>query len=83
MKSLIEVAEFNEGHRYAEFNKKTDRTAEYGLAGLIAVGVGAKLGLFAKLWVFILAAKKFIIAGLVAVGGFLGRLFGKKKDASA
>jgi hypothetical protein len=49
MNSLIEIAEFNESYRYAQFNKKTDRTAEYGLAGLIAVGVGAKLGLFAKL----------------------------------
>jgi len=83
MNSLIEIAEFNESYRYAQFNKKTDRTAEYGLAGLIAVGVGAKLGLFAKLWVIILAAKKAILAGLVAIGGFLARLFGKKKDASA
>jgi uncharacterized membrane-anchored protein len=83
MKPLIEIAEFNEGHRYAEFNSKTDRMAEYGLGALIAGGVAAKLGLFAKIGVFLLAIKKFLIIGLVALGGFIARLFGKKKDASA
>ena len=83
MKPLIGVAEFNEGHRYAEFNSKTDRLAEYGLGALIAGGVAAKLGLFAKLGALLLAFKKFVIIGLVAVGGFVAKLFGKKKDAAA
>ena len=82
MRPLIEVAEFNEGYRYGEFNAKTDRMAEYGLAALIAAGVGAKLGLFAKLGVFLLAMKKFIIIGLVALGAFLKRLFGKKDETA-
>ena len=82
MRPLIDVAEFNEGYRYAEFNAKTDRMAEYGLAALIAAGVGAKLGLFAKLGVFLLAMKKFIIIGLVALGAFLKRLFGKKDETA-
>jgi uncharacterized membrane-anchored protein len=80
MKPLLEAAEFNGGYRYAEFNKKTDRLAEYGLGGLIAVGVAAKLGLFGKLFAMLLAAKKVIIMGVIAIGGFLARLFGKKKD---
>jgi uncharacterized membrane-anchored protein len=83
MRPLIDVAEFTEGYRYAEFNSKTDRTAEYGLGALIAAGVGAKLGLFAKLGVWLLALKKFIIIGVVAIGGFIAKLFGKKKDAAA
>jgi uncharacterized membrane-anchored protein len=82
MKPLIRVAEFNEGHRYAEFNSKTDRMAEYGLGALIAGGVAAKLGLFAKLGALLLAFKKFIIIGLVAVGGLVAKLLGKKKDAA-
>jgi len=82
MRPLIEVAEFNEGYRYGEFNAKTDRVAEYGLAALIAAGVGAKLGLFAKLGVFLLAMKKFIIIGIVALGAFLKRLFGKKDETA-
>jgi uncharacterized membrane-anchored protein len=82
MKPLIGVAEFNEGHRYAEFNSKTDRMAEYGLGALIAGGVAAKLGLFGKLFALLVAFKKFIIIGLVAAGGFVAKLLGKKKDAA-
>ena len=82
MKPLIGVAEFNEGYRYAEFNSKTDRLAEYGLGALIAGGIAAKLGLFAKLGALLLAFKKIVFIGLVAAGGFVAKLFGKKKDAS-
>jgi len=82
MRPLIEVAEFNPGFRYAEYNSKTDRLAEYGLGALIAGGVAAKLGLFAKLGALLLAFKKFILVGLVAISAFLKRLFGKKKDAA-
>jgi uncharacterized membrane-anchored protein len=83
MRPLIDVAEFNEGYRYGDFDAKTDRVAEYGLGALIAAGVGAKLGLFAKLGAFLLAFKKFIIIGLVALGGMLLKLLGKKKDDAA
>jgi uncharacterized membrane-anchored protein len=83
MRPLIDVAEFNEGYRYAEFNPKTDRMAEYGLGALIAGTLAAKAGLFAKLGVFLLAFKKFIIIGLVAAGGLIAKLFGKKKDEAA
>jgi len=82
MRALIEVAEFNQGQRYADFNSKTDRTAEYGLATLIAAGVGAKLGLFAKIGAWLLAFKKFVIMAVVAIGAFVGKLFGRKKDAT-
>lgn len=83
MKPLIEVAEFNEGHRYADFNSSTDRMAEYGLGALIAGGVAAKMGLFAKLGALLIAFKKFIFMALIAIGAFIGKLFGKKKDANA
>ena len=83
MRPLIDVAEFNEGYRYAEFDSKTDRMAEYGLGALIVAGVGAKLGLFAKLGALLLAFKKFIIIGIVALGGFIGKIFGRKKDEAA
>jgi uncharacterized membrane-anchored protein len=83
MKPLIDVAQFNEGYRYAEFNSKTDRVAEYGLGALIAGGVAAKLGLFGKLAALLVAFKKFIIIGLIAVGGLVAKLLGKKKDISA
>jgi uncharacterized membrane-anchored protein len=83
MRPLIDVAEFNEGYRYADFNAKTDRMAEYGLGALIAAGVGAKLGLFAKLGALLLAFKKFVIIGVIALGGLIAKMFGKKKDEAA
>jgi len=82
MRSLIDVAEFNDGYRYAEYNPKTDKLAEYGLGALIAGGVAAKLGLFGKLFALIIAAKKVLIAGAIALFGFIARLF-KKKDSAA
>ncbi|MEJ0086303.1 MAG: DUF2167 domain-containing protein [Pseudomonadota bacterium] len=82
MRPLLEAAEFNTGHRYAEFNKSTDRMAEYGLGALIATGVAAKLGLFGKLLALLLAAKKVIIVAVLAIGGYVAKLFGKKKDAN-
>ena len=83
MRPLIEIAEFNEGYRYAEFNPKTDRMAEYGLGALIAGGVAAKLGLFGKLFALLLAFKKFVIIGLIAIGGFVAKMLGRKKDEAA
>jgi uncharacterized membrane-anchored protein len=43
MRPLLEVAEFSEGYRYAEFNAKTDRMAEYGLGALIAGAAATNL----------------------------------------
>lgn len=80
MGPLIQVAEFNEGQRYADFNPKTDRLAEYGLGALIAGTVAGKLGLFAKLGVFLLAFKKVIFGVVIALGAGLFKFFGKKKD---
>jgi uncharacterized membrane-anchored protein len=82
MRSLIDVAEFNEGYRYAEYNPKTDKLAEYGLGALIAGGVAAKLGLFGKLFAFLVAFKKVLIAGAVAAFGIIAKLF-RKKDSAA
>jgi uncharacterized membrane-anchored protein len=80
MGPLIEVAEFNAGQRYADYNPKTDRLAEYGLGALIAGTVAGKLGLFAKLGAFLLAFKKVIIGAVIALGAGLVKFFGRKKD---
>jgi uncharacterized membrane-anchored protein len=79
MQELLRAAAFNEGYRYEEFNEDTDRSAAYGLAALVAGGVAAKAGLFAKLGALLLAFKKFIVIGLMALGSFLTRLFRGRK----
>jgi len=78
MPSILAVTEFTKGNRYEDFDSKTDHMAEYGLAALVAGGVAAKMGLFAKLGVLLLAFKKFIVIGVVAIGAFLKKLFSKK-----
>jgi uncharacterized membrane-anchored protein len=78
--AIISMVNFNDGNRYADFDPKVDKVATYGIAALVAGGIAAKLGLFKLLWVFILAAKKFIIIGAVAVSAWVKKLFNRKKD---
>jgi uncharacterized membrane-anchored protein len=75
---ILAMVNFNDGNRYADFDPKVDKVATYGLAALVAGGIAAKLGLFKLVWVFILAAKKFIIIGCVAIGAWFKKTFGKK-----
>ncbi len=78
MKQVTAVTEFTNGNRYADYNDKTDAVAAYGLAGLVAGGVAAKLGLFAKLFAVLLAFKKLVAVGLLAAGASIAKLFGRK-----
>jgi uncharacterized membrane-anchored protein len=76
---ILSMVDFSDGHRYANFDSKTDKVATYGIAALVAGGIAAKLGLLKWLWVVILAAKKFIIIGIVALVASLKKVFGKAK----
>lgn len=78
MKQVTAFTEFTPGNTYADFNSTTDKTAEYGIAALVAGGAAAKLGLFGKLFAFLLVFKKFLIIGLGALGIGLFKLFGRK-----
>lgn len=79
MPKVLEMTEFNDGERYTDYNSKTDKVAAYGIGALVAGGIAAKAGLFAKLGVLLLGLKKVIMVGVVAIGGFFARLFGRKK----
>ena len=74
---LLAMVDFQEGHRYVDFDPSKDKYAAYGLAALVAGGVAAKAGLLKGLIAAILAAKKLIIVGVVALGAFIKRLFGR------
>jgi uncharacterized membrane-anchored protein len=82
--TLARSADFTPGARYADF-KSGDDTAGYGIAGLVAAGLGVvaikKLGLLAVILVF---AKKFlvlIVAAFAALGARFRKLFGlRRKD---
>jgi uncharacterized membrane-anchored protein len=78
MQQVLPMAEFDSGHRYADFNPKTDKLAAYGLAALVAGGIAAKTGLLAKIGLMLLAAKKLVIVGFLAVVAFVKKIFGGK-----
>lgn len=75
---------FEPGAAYTDYNASTDKTAEYGLAGLVAggavVAAASKLGLFAV----ILKFAKLIIIGVIALGAgavaFFRKMVGRKHD---
>jgi uncharacterized membrane-anchored protein len=64
---ILAAVNFQDGHRYADFNESTDKVATYGLAALVAGGIAAKAGFFKGLIVAALAMKKFLIIGLIAL----------------
>jgi uncharacterized membrane-anchored protein len=82
LQTVTAFTEFNPGNRYADFDAKTDKVAEYGLAALVAGGVAAKLGFFGKLFGLLLAFKKLIFIGVAAAGAGFFKLFGRKKEAA-
>jgi uncharacterized membrane-anchored protein len=78
---ILGMVAFQQGNTYAEYDSRVDKIAAYGIAGLIAGGVLAKVGFFKALLLGILAFKKVVIVGALAVFGaisaFFKRLFGK------
>jgi uncharacterized membrane-anchored protein len=81
MAKVLPMANFDAGHRYADY-KSGDKTAAYGLAALVAGGVAAKTGLFAKLGLLLLSLKKGIVVVFLAIAAGFKKVVGffKKKD---
>jgi uncharacterized membrane-anchored protein len=76
-KTMLAGFEFKQGHRYAEF-RAGDKTAAYGLTGLIVGGGTAalvKTGAFKWIW-------KALVAGFLAVSAFVKKLFSRNKTAA-
>ncbi|NWE75478.1 DUF2167 domain-containing protein [Pseudomonas yamanorum] len=76
---VLAFTNFTDGNLYTDFNPKTDKLATYGLAALVAGGIAAKAGLFAKIGIFLLAAKKFLVIGVVALFAVIRKLFNRNK----
>lgn len=79
MPTVLAMTDFDAGQRYADYNPRTDKLAAYGIATLVAGGIAAKAGLFAKLGMLLLALKKFIIVGLAAAAAAFRKLFKRKQ----
>jgi len=74
---VLGMVAFNDGHKYSDFNSSTDKIAAWTIGGLVAGKILAKAGL----WVVIAKFFKFIIAGIVLIGGAIWRFItGRKKQ---
>lgn len=81
--AMADLAAFNPGHRYSDFDPKTDKVAAYGLAGLVAGGaVAKKLGLMGFLILFLKKGWIIIIAALAFGRRFISGFFGRKSQSS-
>jgi uncharacterized membrane-anchored protein len=80
MQKVLPKVDFTDGNRYADFNPSTDKLATYGVAALVAGGVAAKMGFFKTILFALLAAKKFLIIGVVALVAAISKFF-KGKDS--
>lgn len=76
---ILAMVDFSAGHRYADYTPGTDKLATYGLAALVAGGIAAKTGLLKGLFLGLLAMKKFLIVGVIAVAALLKKLFSGPK----
>jgi uncharacterized membrane-anchored protein len=80
--AVMGMPEFKSGWRYADYVPGADKVAAYGIGGLIAGKLLAKVGILALVLAFL---KKGFVLVLVAVGGlwrFVVRLFrGKREEA--
>lgn len=75
---IVGLVAFNSGHTYAEYDKSTDKKADYSLAGLVVGGaVAAKL--LAKGGFLVVLAKfgKLLIIPIIAIVAWLKNKFGK------
>ncbi len=79
---ILSMVDFKEGSRYADFDPKVDKVAAYGIAALVAGGIAAKLGFFKLLIPALLAAKKFIVIGVIALVTFVKKIF-RRNDRAA
>jgi uncharacterized membrane-anchored protein len=73
--ALLAAVDFNGGHRYTDYLPGKDKAATYGLAGLVLGATAAKAGFFKLLWVGILAFKKVIVVGAIALFALIKRFF--------
>ena len=72
---ILKSVEFNQGHKYLDFDADTDTVAAWTIGGLVAGKVLAKVGFFAILAKF----GKIIVIGIIAAfAGLKKFIFGKK-----
>lgn len=78
MEKIFPLVEYQPGHRYSDFNPDVDEVAAYGIGALIAGKAAVKVGVWAAIVKFLIAAKKLVIFLALGLVAFVGRLFGRR-----
>ena len=73
--SVLDMAEFNPGKRYEDFDSNIDEVAAYGIGALIAGKVAAKAGLLAGGLLLLKKFGVFLVLGLAALGRKVKSMF--------
>ena len=81
--TILTATNFTKGNTYEEFNSSVDKVAAYGIAGLIAGGILAKTGLFAKLGILLLKFLKPLIVAVGGLGAWVMRFFRGRKEGDS
>jgi uncharacterized membrane-anchored protein len=77
--AVLDMVQFNEGFRYADFNSKTDDIAAWTIGGLVAGKILAKAGFFA----LILKFWKVIALAVAAFGASIWKRMKAKNETPA
>lgn len=78
LRTVLDLAEFDTGSKYSDFDPDIDKVAAYGLGALVAGKVITKTGLFAVALVFL---KKFWVFILIGIGALFKSVFSRKKES--
>lgn len=83
MPEVIAATEFNEGHRYADFDEGSDKVATYGIAALVAGAAASKGGLLKGLLIALVAGKKLVVGVAVAAAAWVANWWKGRREGSA
>lgn len=78
--SILPSVDFNDNHRYSDFDPDIDQVAAYGIGGLIAGKILAKAGILAKLGIVLAKFWKIIALGVVGFFAAFRKFFGKSEE---
>ncbi len=80
MQDVLKFVEFNDGHRYEDFDPELDKVAAYGVGALVAGKLAAKTGLFAALAAILAKSGKLIVLAVAGIGAAIAKFFGRSKN---
>ena len=77
---IIRSLSFYQGFSYTDFNPSKDKISDWTIGGLVAGGILAKSGFFAKLGVLLLKFWKLIVIGIVGLCATITKFFKRNQD---